>query len=293
MLGFKKTEKFYWDKTVQGNEIKVLNIDTSSTEVILSSSTNEDIKIELKGEISSKLKENVQVEVTQDGHSLNVKIRVERNSSFSFGMEIIKLTLNVEVPEKIYEEISVETSSGGIDGKDLEGKKVKFKASSGEVDVSRIKAHTEFKSKASSGGIQLNGIEAPAIFAKANSGTLILQNLTSEEIQAKASSGRIIAKKWTGNFTAETNSGGIDLHAPELTGNIDAEASSGDVMLFFDKKPESFTIDYSGSSGEANVELKGIEFEEKSDHRVSGKMGDGKYKIRVKTSSGGFDFRSK
>jgi lia operon protein LiaG len=293
MLGFKKTEEFYWDKTVQGNEITMLNIDTSSTEVIISSGENEDIEMELKGEISSKLKENVQVEVKQSGCSLNVMVIVERNSSFSFGMDVIKLALSLEVPQKLYEKIIVKTSSGGINAKDLEGKEVKFKASSGEVDASGIKAHTEFKSKAKSGGIQLNGIEAPAIFAKANSGTLILQNLISEDIQAKASSGRIIAKKWTGNFLAETNSGVIDLHTPELTGKIDAEASSGDVMLFFDKKPESFTIDFSGSSGEANVELKGIEFEEKSDHRISGKMGDGKYTIRVKTSSGDFDFRSK
>jgi lia operon protein LiaG len=292
MLGFKKTEEFYWNKTVQGNDIEVLNIDTSSTEVILSAGSEEDIKMELKGEISSKLKENVQVEVTQSGRSLNVKVIVERNSGFSFGMEVIKLALMLEVPQKLYEKIIVETSSGGINAKDLEGKEVKFKASSGEVDASGIKAHIEFKSKAKSGGILLNGIEAPAIFAKANSGTLILQNLISEDIQAKASSGRIIAKKWTGSFSAETNSGGIDLHSPELTGNIDAEASSGDVMLFFDKKPESFTIDFSGSSGEAQMEMKGVEFEEKTDHRISGKMGDGKYTIRVKTSSGDFDFRA-
>jgi lia operon protein LiaG len=293
MLGFKKTEDFYWDKTVQGNEIQVLNIDTSSTEVTLFSGSKEDVQLELKGEISSKLKENVQVEVTQSGHSLNVMVRVERNTSFSFGMEVVKLTLTIEVPQKLYEKIAVDTSSGGIDAKDIEGKEVTLKANSGEVDASGIKAHTEFKSKANSGGIQLNGIESPAIFAKANSGTLLLQNLVSEDIQARASSGRIIAKKWTGNFSAESNSGGIDLHSPELTGNIDAEASSGDVMLFFDQEPESFTIDFSGSSGEGHMEVKGVEFDERSLHRISGKIGEGKYTIRVKTSSGDFDFRSK
>lgn len=291
MLGFKKTEEIYREKTVDGSEINVLAIDTSSTEVILSPHASEDIKLELKGEVSPKLKESIRMDVSQQGHALNVQVEIERDSGFSFGIEMIKLALSVQVPDKLYEEITVETSSGGVEASDVEGKKVKFNASSGEVDAARIKAHTEFKCKTNSGGIHLNGIEAPVIYAKANSGTVLLQNLTAADIHAKASSGKVIGKKWTGNITAESNSGGIDLHSAELTGNIEAEASSGDVMLYFDKKPQSFSLDFSGSSGEAHLELDGIHYEKKKDHRIKGTMGEGKYTIRVKTSSGDFDFR--
>ncbi|MGF2614977.1 DUF4097 domain-containing protein [Rossellomorea vietnamensis] len=292
MLGFKKTEEIYRDKTINGSGLNVLNIETTSVEVILSTHELEDISIELKGEISPKLIDNLRMDVTQQGNALNVQVKIDRDNAFSFGIEVIKLELKVGVPGRLYDEITVETSSGGVEAADLEGKKVKFKASSGEVDAARIKAHTEFKCKTNSGGIQLNGIDAPSINAKANSGTILLQNLTADDIQARASSGKVIGKKWTGNITAESNSGGIDLHSAELTGNIDAEASSGDVMLYFDNKPQSFTLDFSGSSGEAHLELDGIHYEKKKDHRIKGTMGDGRYTIKVNTSSGDFDFRS-
>ncbi|MGM0846120.1 MAG: DUF4097 family beta strand repeat-containing protein [Bacillota bacterium] len=292
MLGFKKTEEIYKDKTIIATNIDVITINTSSTDVTLSSHASEEIKIQLKGEISSKLEDNLRMDVTQRENTLDVKVRVERNNGFSFGIEIIKLELSVQVPRKVYEEIIVESSSGGIEAEDLEGKKVKFKASSGEVDAARIKVHTEFKSKTNSGGIGLNEIDAPLIHAKASSGTVLLQNLKAAEIHAKASSGRVIGKKWIGNITAESNSGGIDLHSEKLTGNIDAEASSGDIMLYFEEKPESFSLDFSGSSGEAHLDLDGIQFEKKKDHRIKGTMGEGKYSIKVKTSSGNFDFRT-
>ncbi|RIW33253.1 hypothetical protein D3H55_11375 [Bacillus salacetis] len=294
MLGLKKkTEEFFWNKSLEGHGVERLNIDTSSTEIIVSADSGEDISIELKGEISSKLRDKVQVDALINGNALDVKVRVERNDSFSMGIEIIKLALSVGVPHKVYEMITAETSSGGIVAKNLEGKEIHFKASSGEVEASGIKAHSEFKSKANSGSIELKKIDAPSIYAKANSGTLILQNLTAEEIDAKASSGNIIAKKWRGDFKAKTNSGEIDLHSPELTGNIDAEASSGDVMLYFDKKPESFKLDFTGNSGEADLEMDGLQYQERGDHRVVAEEGEGKYTISVKTSSGDFSFSSK
>ncbi|WP_044022536.1 DUF4097 family beta strand repeat-containing protein [Bacillus sp. SG-1] len=291
MLGFKKKEEIHERKTIRGAEVDNINISTSSTEVEIFPGTADEITAELKGEISSKLKDNVDMTVTKQGESLDIEVKVEQESGFRFGFDVIDLKLSVEVPEKLYEEISVETSSGSIMAKELEGKKVSFRASSGEVEASRIKAHTEFKSKANSGGIQLNGIEAKEIHTKTSSGSMLLQKLAAEDIHAKASSGRIIVKKWIGNLTAESSSGGVDLHAPEMTGNIDAEASSGDVMLHFDQGPDSFVIDFSGSSGEAHMDIKGVDYQEKSEHRISGKAGDGKYKIRVKTSSGDFDFR--
>jgi lia operon protein LiaG len=294
MLGFKKkTEGFFWSKALHGNGIEVLNIDTSSTEIDIFTGSADDIQIELKGEISSKLKENVQVEAVINGNTLSVKVSVERNSSFSMGIDVIKLALSVEVPQKLYEKVNAETSSGGIAARDLEGKEVHFRAGSGEVEASGIRAHSEFKSKTNSGSIELKRIEAPSIYAKANSGTLILQNLVAEKIQAKAASGNIIAKKWRGDFLAETNSGEIDLHAPALTGNIDVEASSGDVMLYFDKKPESFKLDFTGNSGEARLDMNDLQYQERGDHRVLAEEGDGKYAITVKTSSGDLDFSSK
>mgnify|MGYP005830596811 CR=1 FL=1 len=291
MLGFKKKEEIHERKTISGAEVDNISISTSSTEVEIFPGTADEITAELKGEVSSKLKDNVDMTVIQQGKNLEIRVKVEQESGFRFGFEVIDLKLSVEVPEKLYEKLSVETSSGSIMANDLEGKKISFRASSGEVDASRIKAHTEFKSKANSGGVQLKGIEAKEIHTKTSSGSMLLQNLVAEDIHAKASSGRIIVKKWVGNITAESSSGGVDLHAPEMSGNIDAEASSGDVLLHFNQNPDSFIIEFSGSSGEAHMDIQGVDYQEKSEHRISGKAGDGKYKVRVKTSSGDFDFR--
>ncbi|WP_409253084.1 DUF4097 family beta strand repeat-containing protein [Bacillus sp. SCS-153A] len=291
MLGFKKKEDIYERKTMAGAEVENIGISSSSAEVEIFPGKSDEITAVLQGEVSSKLKDGVEMTVIQQGESLSIRVKVEQGSGFNIGFNVTDLSLAVEIPEKIYKKLTVETSSGSISAKDLEAKEISFKASSGEVEASGIKAQSKFKSKATSGGIQLNGIEAKEIHTKTSSGSVLLQNLEAEDIHAKASSGRIIVKKWVGNITAESSSGGIDLHAPELTGNIDAEASSGDVMLYFDHSPESFKINFSGNSGEAHMDVKGVDYQEKADHRISGEKGEGKYSIRIKTSSGDFDFR--
>ncbi|UAK17007.1 DUF4097 family beta strand repeat-containing protein [Sporolactobacillus terrae] len=50
-------------------------------------------------------------------------------------------------------------------------------------------------------------------------------------------------------------------------------------------------MDYRGSSGDGSVRIKDMLYEEKSDHRIVGKKGDGRYTVRVQTSSGDFKFR--
>nr|WP_139693662.1 DUF4097 family beta strand repeat-containing protein [Sporolactobacillus terrae] len=57
------------------------------------------------------------------------------------------------------------------------------------------------------------------------------------------------------------------------------------------EEPDSVTMDYRGSSGNGSVRIKDMLYEEKSDHRIVGKKGDGRYTVRVQTSSGDFKFR--
>ena len=259
------------EEEVNGAEIQHIEVGTSSTNIKMVPSKGDSIKVKLTGKVSEKLKDKYKLVVTEEGDTVNIDVE-NQDLYFYVGFSFIELDLEIEVPEKEYQSLVIESSSGDIDISQLKVEEFRTEASSGDITIDQISVSTNNKMEASSGTIHVKNSSASVFDLGASSGDIILQN-------------------FDGHVEAETSSGSIELNNKQVTGNINALASSGDVIVHFDESPKSLAVDFRGSSGEGVIELEGFSYEDKSENIINGKIGSGEYELKVRTSSGDFQLK--
>ncbi|MFC0190087.1 DUF4097 domain-containing protein [Fictibacillus aquaticus] len=266
-----KTTDYHSKKMVKSGGVENIEVDVSSTDVTVVPGQSGQIEVTLKGRLSKTIKEksNYKLSVEEKGDTLKVKV-TQKNMYFYVGMGRVDLNLEVKVPEKMYKSLVIETSSGDIELRDLKADKVEAEASSGDIKMKNVSADSVSRSETSSGDITL-------------------KDSVSKKFELLASSGDMILNGLKGDVTAETSSGEIDVKGKSASGNIKADTASGDVNVVFEDRPESLSIVFEGSSGDGTVNLAGVDYDKKTDHTIAGRIGEGKYKLQVTTSSGDFE----
>jgi lia operon protein LiaG len=241
------------DKAVVNNvDISRVEIDLSSSDVTINPSDTDEITVEMYGKISKKLKKKLKLDVQERGQTLKIGLAGEDQIKFNIGVLIVDTNVEVILPQKIYDSIKIDTSSGDILIQDLKAKETIFETSSGDITA---------------------------------------RNLYTEVNRLHSSSGEMELSNVTGDIEAESSSGDMVIDYVNANGNLDAKTSSGDVSVTYQNEPNSLAIDFHGSSGEGEVSLEGVSYDEKSENAISGVIGSGLYKLKVVTSSGDFSLR--
>lgn len=234
---------------VNNKDFSKIEIDLSSSDLTVLPTTEKEITVELNGKISKKLKKKIKLDVKERDNTLKIELKDEDQIKFNIGVMIVDTNVEVYLPEKIYESLKIDLSSGDIEIENIKSKEFILEASSGDI---------------------------------------IVRDLEATINQFHTSSGEIKASNIIGNIAADTSSGDITIQNEEVTGDIKAEASSGNVTVEFEKEPSSLAIQFKANSGEGEVTLDGVSYEEKSENEIRGKIGSGDFKLKVDTSSGDF-----
>ncbi|WP_335873062.1 DUF4097 family beta strand repeat-containing protein [Bacillus sp. 2205SS5-2] len=275
------------DASVEGKQIRNISVQGSSMDVNVLPSDKDNIDIKLRGEVSERVKDHFNLQVKQVNDFLSVEMERKKFSA-PFGVIVVRLTLDLFIPKKIYESLLVKTSSGEIELHLVKSKNIELKTSSGDIRVKDIEETEAIKLSASSGDMILTGGQARFTQLETSSGDIIMRKFGGSQLEASSSSGKIDICGYQGNLHVESSSGDINLLYDELTGHLKAKTSSGSVKLSYQIEPSSFNLDFKGSSGEADIHVKGIEYEKNTDHVVLGTKGAGDYSLQVRTSSGDF-----
>ncbi|HYK71662.1 MAG TPA: DUF4097 family beta strand repeat-containing protein [Pseudoneobacillus sp.] len=238
------------DQAVITNKgISEIEMDLSSTDLALHPTTDDEITVDFNGKISKKLKNKITLDVKEKGNKLSIGLKGEDQIKLNIGVLIIDTKVDVYLPNRVYESLIIDNSSGDIELKDLNVKEISLKTSSGDM---------------------------------------IIHNLASSENLFHTSSGEIQLTNIKGDLTAETSSGDIFIQSEKTYGDIKANTSSGDISIEFEENPKSLAINFNASSGDGEVSLDGVSYEEKSEHEIRGKIGSGEYELNAHTSSGDF-----
>jgi lia operon protein LiaG len=241
------------DEAVVNNvDISRIEIDLSSSDVTVNSSDTDEITVEMYGKISKKLKKKLTLDVQEKGQTLKIGLAGEDQIIFNIGVLIVDTNVEVFIPQKMYDSIKIETSSGDILTQDLKAKETIFETSSGDITA---------------------------------------KNLYTEVNRFHSSSGEMELSNVTGDIEAESSSGDMIIDYVNANGNLDAKTSSGDVTVSYQNESNSLAIDFQGSSGEGDVSLDGVKYEEKSENSIRGVIGSGSFKLKVETSSGDFSLK--
>lgn len=143
-------------------------------------------------------------------------------------------------------DLSVDTGSGSVTVRDVSGGAVSLDTGSGGVRGGGIQA-SSLRVDTGSGSIDLDEVSSPDVVLDTGSGGVDLVLLTDVE-----------------RLDVDTGSGSVTIHAPDdLGGEVDIETGSGGIDLDF------------------AVEVRRV----RRDH-VTGRLGDGRGRIRIDTGSG-------
>ncbi|WP_167449413.1 DUF4097 family beta strand repeat-containing protein [Halobacillus trueperi] len=267
----KDAEEVHNEQAFSGEEVRSIDIDTSTADVQIIKGVNNQIQVELFGSNLDLEKYLYQVQLA-DG-VLGIELNKKRRLGFSldfFNQDSMRV--KVTVPDQTFDSLKLQTSSSSVKLHNLKAVSATVESSSGDIQI---------------GGAQIN----EKLMVRSSSGEITLNHMDGSEAKAeiRTSSGHVRGDDISFVHTeAETSSGDVNLNYRSLHGDIFAHTSSGNVELSFNDEPSSLTIDYDSSSGEELIQLGGIDYEERTEHKVKGQKGKGKYQVKVETSSGDF-----
>ncbi len=124
---------------------------------------------------------------------------------------------------------------------------------------------------------------------KTVSGDIEVEELIVDQLAIHSTSGDIETEnnEVKSDFELEVVSGDI-VSQNDRWGELLTKAISGDIVIDLNKNMDSVSLDFKGTSGDGDVLVNGFRFEEKSENRILGILGDAEHSIVAKTTSGDF-----
>ena len=128
---------------------------------------------------------------------------------FSIGIDHSKI--NLFVPEKIYESISVDTNVGHVDISSINCDNLTVQRNTGKLKVDNV-CCIQFEAKGNTGATVLNNLVAKEkIKIKNNTGKVLLNDCSAPDIFAKTNTGNVCGKLPAGTmFKTNTTTGRIE-----------------------------------------------------------------------------------
>lgn len=286
-FGF-KTASIQDKKTVNNDKIEQIEIQHASSDVHVTSTAGKEITVEMKGKVSRKFQDQFKLKVTENGDT--VKIAVIRDNDWmpTIGINMVDVNLEVALPEKVYQALDVNLVSGDIMMENMKANEISLNTISGDINAKESLAEKKFVIHSISGDITLQDSKTKDLQVDVTSGDSTIRNAEAKMVTLSSTSGDVLLDRVKGDTEVGNISGNIQIRKAELDGNIKIDSTSGDIDIQLNKDPQSLALNYDGVSGDANVQLDGMLFEEKSEHSLKGKIGKGDYVIDVNTSSGDF-----
>lgn len=239
----------------QQTEISSINIDLTSDIVLLSSSKDSKIHVEIE---SSDLA-NIPI-INLKGKTLSIS----RNNTNPFNLRnwqpvrvLIKLPADFQLKE-----LSIETSSGSITSDNLEisAEDLSIETTSGAVNLSEFIGKS-MKIESTSGKIETNSVFSDKLIISSTSGRIESRNISADTLKLSSTSGSIEAE------------------IQKIAKNAKIETVSGSITLSL-KKDSDFTLSYDTVTGSFNSDFG------KLDKEIKSKYNNGTADISLNTVTG-------
>jgi len=195
--------------------------------------------------------------------------------------------------ENVKGSVLLETSYGSVTCKDISGGDIKLKSSSGKITLSKASfgdcsAHTSY------GSIVTDELKGDSIGLHSDSGSINVATASAGTIGVSTSYGRINCQQiTTSDLTAKSGSGNIDIACSQSTPpEITAEVATSYGSIDFAAPPNfSGQVDLKTNYGSIRTDLAITVAGEISKKHIQGKIGEGKGKLHLESSSGSIRIR--
>lgn len=164
------------------------------------------------------------------------------------------ISLDVNLPNKYYEEVMLRTSNGKIKVNDLRLDKLMVKTSNGSITAEDISSK-DINLSTQNGKIYLNHVSSPIIHGKTTNGSFLLQDINSENLNISTINGKIrFTDINSESICGKTSNSSIELeNASSKT--VKLRTSNGSIICKDIDKEEIRELDLSTSNSSINVDL--------------------------------------
>ncbi|PFN21910.1 DUF4097 family beta strand repeat-containing protein [Bacillus cereus] len=245
------------EKVINNNNISSVIVDTNNTRVNIYPTKDNNIKVTLEGEVTPNTKRTL---TTDDKDStLFISYKEKQQSWFNFNISevLAPLTLNVHLPERQYDSLTVSNNNGYVSAKQLNTKR--------------------FDINTSNGRIELREINSQKITAEANNGIMDFKDIMAQNTHVKSNNGRIMLDHVEGELEGQSKNGILSLKTTELDRNLNFTTHNGKISIETEKEPTNVQFNVSVDNGSANILNK---------YNGNAVIGKGENQIKLNTHNG-------
>ncbi|GGM33179.1 hypothetical protein GCM10011351_19040 [Paraliobacillus quinghaiensis] len=241
------------EQIFNSKDINQIDIEVDVAEVVVEESQDSDIRIFLKGNVSKRMKENIDLDVQKNSNQLEIDLEREKRRWFSFlpfdnhG----SLQLTIQLPEKRFEQLGIESNVG-------------------EVSV--------------------NSGEFTDVIVTTDVGEVLLQDVTSETATVTSNVGEVTVLKAVGSWDIKVDVGEVDLQLKKLENQVTVQSDVGDVSVQIAEVPTDYTLDLSSDIGE--VKLTGFDYNNGSGKEIYMEKGSAEPLLEVDSDIGDITVRT-
>lgn len=241
-------QAFQEQKSIDGKNIRRLEIKTETADVQITKSSTDQIEVKLYGTMLKQTNNVVKLAVEQKGTD-QAQIIVYESERFPFMFGYKKLNLEVSLPDKMYQQLRMYSSTGGL--------------------------QADFPLQADQ--LQLN----------TGTGDISLRGYTGNQLTISSETGDVDLYQVKGGVSIRTTTGDVDdLELAELTRDVSIETATGDVSVKLKTVPASASLELESDTGEVAAELPNLSFATKEENKIRASLGTGGAIIRMQSATG-------
>lgn len=256
------------------DEFDKVDIQIDNGALIISSSADGRMHVDVE---DKSYKQQLEVDILNRTLVITLKEEVKKWGIFSFTINTKSPIVTVQLPQKIYEQIKMDTDNGYIKGEKLESINFEAESDNGRIQLRQVKASI-FHAESDNGAIELDSIQTENLSAKSDNGKIELTDIQANSVALETDNGRIsMAKIDAETIRAKTDNGRINLLADSLERSIDLKTDNGSVTVESLAPPSNVTIRAAVSHNRISI------FGEKNPQAV---YGQGSSLVKLKSDNG-------
>ncbi|MFS0690949.1 DUF4097 family beta strand repeat-containing protein [Sporosarcina sp. 179-K 8C2 HS] len=257
--------------TIQDNHFSKVDIEVQHGSLTVFPSDTDETRIELTG-----TKEKLELTAEVFGDTLWIKLKSKTHWLFLFNFNMKGVALNVFIPKKLYQSISMKSVNGRINAEKLIGKHIECRTDNGRIELAELAA-TSLEAETDNGRIEISKVQSDRLKAKTDNGRVTLRHVEADSIYAESDNGRIEFDQVDGELTAITDNGRIVLAGEHLDRNIDFQTDNGSIEITTTHKATNATI--LAKTGHGRIDIYG-------DRNSRSRFGAELHQIRLKSDNG-------
>lgn len=240
-----KGEPYQQEKTIDSAEIHSIHAETDTFNMEVIRGNTENIHIRLEGNASKRYLNKIVLKAVPKGDTLFIESAY--SNKFVVGWSMINLKLIIELPERLWETVEIDSDTGNI---------------------------------------VIEQLQAEAVNVKSDIGNLKASDYEIKEFIFKTNTGNVTLLDGSGILKGKTDIGNIRVETVQLRNDISLQSETGNVTINVDKQPESATIRIQKEIGNSKIDWDGFTEENDKKYSVSGLIGSGEITIDIKSEIG-------